>query len=62
MVFKFKATSFYKICKRIDRHMDIQIKNTTDMKRKIIPPHGNPFIDIHINNLGIYNNYKLKEQ
>ena len=37
-----------------------RLKIPTDMKKKIIPPHGNPFIDIHINNLGIYNNYKLK--
>ena len=37
-----------------------RLKIPTEMKRKIIPPHGNPFIDIHMNNLGIYSNFKLK--
>jgi hypothetical protein len=38
-----------------------RLKIPIETKKQIIPPHGNPFIDIHINKLSVYSMDKLRK-
>tara|TARA_A100001011_G_C14258087_1_gene821012 strand:- start:716 stop:1768 length:1053 start_codon:yes stop_codon:yes gene_type:complete len=60
----FSTLSKLRLIRYIRELIDVwsyRLKIPIETKKNIIPPHGNPFIDIHINKLSSYSLDKLKK-